>query len=179
MATQAWIEADYESAWSAFQDKVGFRPGIYPDTWPAIREPTPSITLDLSPIAGASEARFKAGVAAVNSLSLYAFTHVTAPDERLLFLDWQHSTYRFSPNHVTASYSASDPPVFPHGDYPPVFPDGDYYIFLTEDLSCGTFGHPWEQTLCVFGEPLVDLLGRSLGAWLPTCRENGAPVDST
>lgn len=30
-------------------------------------------------------------------------------------------------------------------------PDWDYYLHLTEDLRLGTFGHPWEQTLCVFG----------------------------
>ncbi|MEU8631730.1 DUF2716 domain-containing protein [Amycolatopsis sp. NPDC048633] len=26
---------------------------------------------------------------------------------------------------------------------------------LTSDLRLGTFGHPWEETLCVFGELLT------------------------
>jgi hypothetical protein len=48
-----------------------------------------------------------------------------------------------------------------------VYPDGDYYLYLTGDMRLGTFGHPWERTLCVFGEALLaqvtdritDLLG--------------------
>ncbi|MEU5671031.1 DUF2716 domain-containing protein [Micromonospora sp. NPDC047753] len=34
----------------------------------------------------------------------------------------------------------------------------DYYAFLTEDMTEGTFGHPWEQTLCVFGSHLMPKL---------------------
>ena len=37
----------------------------------------------------------------------------------------------------------------------PVLPNGDYYLYLAPDLSFGTFGHPWEQTICVFGAPLL------------------------
>lgn len=37
-----------------------------------------------------------------------------------------------------------------------VIPDGDHHIFLAEDFSFGTFGHPWEQTICVFGQQLID-----------------------
>jgi hypothetical protein len=50
------------------------------------------------------------------------------------------------------------------------FPDGDYYIFLSEDLTSGTFGHPWEQSLCVFGRVLVDALVPTLSSWLPILR---------
>jgi len=53
-----------------------------------------------------------------------------------------------------------------------VFPNGDYTIFLTEDMSTGTFGHPWEQTLCVFGEPMVSALVPMLASWLPIKRSN-------
>ncbi len=55
----------------------------------------------------------------------------------------------------------------------PVYPKGDYYIFLRDDLSEGTFGHPWEQTLCVFGERLLASLGRTLATWLPVIRIDG------
>jgi hypothetical protein len=51
-----------------------------------------------------------------------------------------------------------------------VFPDGDYYIFLTEDMSVGRFGHPWRQTLCIFGTGLVESLVPKLTAWLPVRR---------
>jgi len=42
----------------------------------------------------------------------------------------------------------------------PVLPDGDYHIFLADDFSFGTLGHPWEQTICVFGKPLIDVVER-------------------
>ena len=58
----------------------------------------------------------------------------------------------------------------------PVFPNGDYYIFARPDFSTGTFGHPWEKTLCVFGSELVQTLGRTLATWLPRKRENGDPL---
>ncbi|MFA7767591.1 DUF2716 domain-containing protein [Streptomyces sp. NRRL S-448] len=37
-----------------------------------------------------------------------------------------------------------------------VYPDGDYHLYRTPELRFGTFGHPWEHTLCVFGAPLRD-----------------------
>jgi hypothetical protein len=51
-----------------------------------------------------------------------------------------------------------------------IFPDGDYYVFLSEDMTVGTFGHPWEQTLCVFGDPLLSTLVPLLTSWLPIKR---------
>jgi hypothetical protein len=80
-------------------------------------------------------------------------------------LDWQHQTYRFNPARQAMAWRP-DWAV-------PVYPDGDYYAFLTPDLAAGTFGHPWEQTLCVIGPRLCATLGRSLATWLPTKRSNG------
>jgi hypothetical protein len=45
-----------------------------------------------------------------------------------------------------------------------VYPNGDYYVFLNEDMTAGTFGHPWGPTLCVFGE-LAPVLAPMLAAW--------------
>ncbi|WP_328863889.1 DUF2716 domain-containing protein [Streptomyces virginiae] len=50
------------------------------------------------------------------------------------------------------------------------YPDGDYYLHVTDDLRLGTFGHPWEQTLTVWGprllaaveEELTELLGEPI-----------------
>jgi hypothetical protein len=44
---------------------------------------------------------------------------------------------------------------------------------MTPDFAEGTFGHPWEQSLCVVGERLVETLGRWLTAWLPVLRRDG------
>lgn len=49
----------------------------------------------------------------------------------------------------------------------PVFPNGDYYAHMTQDLRWDTFGHPWQQTLTIWGEELVESLGSELLTLLP------------
>jgi hypothetical protein len=44
----------------------------------------------------------------------------------------------------------------------PVFPDGVYTLFLAADARFGIFGHPWEMTVCVFGQELLDAFGPDL-----------------
>lgn len=83
-----------------------------------------------------------------------------------MVLDWQHAAYELVP----AIEILDDAPKDQVNGYPTVYPDGDYYAFLTPDFSEGTFGHPWEPSLCVIGSRLVDTLGRSLATWLPIKR---------
>jgi len=47
------------------------------------------------------------------------------------------------------------------------FPEGGYHAFITQNLDQGTFGHPWEQTICVFGSDMTDVLVPELAVWLP------------
>jgi hypothetical protein len=54
------------------------------------------------------------------------------------------------------------------------FPNGDYYIFLSEDFRTGTFGHPWEETMCIFGDRLLTALAEPLSVWLPVRRRTDA-----
>lgn len=76
-------------------------------------------------------------------------------------LDWQHKCYQFDP------HTEYWPPF-------PVFPEGEYYIFLSEDLNQGTFGHPWEQTICVFGHNLLDAYSVQMPKLFQrTVRKNG------
>ncbi|AWZ18599.1 DUF2716 domain-containing protein [Streptomyces sp. ICC1] len=37
------------------------------------------------------------------------------------------------------------------------YPAGDYYRYLSEDLLTGRVGHPWEGSLCLFGQGLLDV----------------------
>ncbi|GAA2543370.1 hypothetical protein GCM10010435_09280 [Winogradskya consettensis] len=53
----------------------------------AIIEPTPSVTIDLSPLFTNPGPRFAAGHSAVNAIALYAMTQTFPPSERLLVLD--------------------------------------------------------------------------------------------
>lgn len=57
-------------------------------------------------------------------------------------------SYRFAPWKV----GGGGQPAWPLSPYP----DGDYVIYLAEDFRFGSFGHPWEGSLCLFGEELLD-----------------------
>lgn len=165
-----WTTLDNQDRyWDRFTDRFGFRPGTAQSTWPAIAEPTPSITFDLTvtaDIAGAWRRRFDA----VNAEALCCFVSEFPDDPMFAVLDWQHAGYRLDAA-VHAAACDTEWQV-------PVYPNGDYYIFLRDDLSEGTFGHPWEQTLCVFGERLLGSLGCTLATWLPVKRIDGRRPDS-
>ncbi|WP_417554098.1 DUF2716 domain-containing protein [Microbispora sp. NBC_01189] len=49
-----------------------------------------------------------------------------------------------------------------------------YSAFLQEDMTTGIFGHPWEWTLCAFGEPTAGSLVTLLTSWLPVKRASPA-----
>ncbi|GAA1542929.1 hypothetical protein GCM10009827_073180 [Dactylosporangium maewongense] len=164
-ARPAWepipMDAD-DIYWEPFHQRFAFRPGMR--SWPAINEPVPSVTFDLAPIFAGSHPEFSAAASAVGSLALVAFARVLEIGTGLVVLDWQHQTFRFWP-HLFACQQDQ------HWSTP-VVPNGDYSIFLTEDMRTGTFGHPWEQTLCVFGDRLVPTLAPMLESWLPVKRSS-------
>jgi hypothetical protein len=157
--------AEYDGYWAAFESRFGFRAGVSSEAWPAINEPVPSVTFDLSGIPDGPQRG--AAYDAINAEALRAFVWAM-PDDELIVLDWQHPAYRFRPVDQALTWQA-DWRV-------PVYPDGDYYAFLTPDFAHGTFGHPWEKTLCVIGERLGASLARSLETWLPVKRRDGATV---
>lgn len=157
---------DDRRRWDEFVDRFGFRPGVSADTWPAIAEPAPSMTFGLTTPAGAR----RAGSDAVNAEALRCFVAEFAADPTFLVFDWNHPSHRFD-----AAVHARDSDEW----RVPVYPDGDYCVFVREDLTEGTFGHPWERTLCVFGDRLVASLGRTLAAWLPVVRIDGTPCGPT
>lgn len=161
-----WEEVDdYESLWTPFDDKFGFRPGMDADTCPAIKEPLGSITFGLAHMfdgTGTTEWLRHA----VNFTVVWALADLVGSERPLIAMDWQHPSYRFWP-HRNPVTEPSDMLGMNH--ITPV-PDGDYYILLAEDMEFGTFGHPWEQTLCVFGADLVAKLKASLSSMLPVVR---------
>jgi hypothetical protein len=104
----------------------------------------------------------------VNAEALRCFVTEFAGDPHWIVLDWHHTGYVLD--------------VVVHATTPdtewrvPVFPNGDYYLFARPDFSEGTFGHPWEQTLCVFGQRVTATLGLTLSTWLPQKRRDGRPL---
>ncbi|SDJ08406.1 Protein of unknown function [Frankineae bacterium MT45] len=162
----AWTdidEQDCKALWARFDQRFSFRAGVDPKLWPAIREPSPSVTFDLSVLRDGAQRG--AAYDAINAEALRAFVWALPDCDEVIALDWQHPAYRFNPANQALTWGAEWKI--------PVYPDGDYSAFLTEDYSEGTFGHPWEQTICVMGERLVDSLARSWATWLPVKRKRG------
>ena len=159
----AWQQIqDYEQFWTPFDARFHFRPGVSSETWPAILEPAGSVTFDLSPVFD-REGGFAADEARLTAEVLAAVVAITAPEVAWVALDWQHPSYWFWPHRqVIANEPWRVPP----------FPNGDYYALISQDLEQGTFGHPWEQTLCIFGGPLSEALVPSLASWLPVKRSS-------
>ncbi|MGW6980836.1 DUF2716 domain-containing protein [Streptomyces sp. NPDC054932] len=134
-------EPDDGPVWERLEREFGFRPSI--SRFPGFDEPAPSVTWSLDAIdRGGDELLDELG-----RIVRRALRAVTRPGRTLYWLDWQHIGYAFDPHRV----GGPGRPKWPGSAYP----DGDYYLYLDPDLCFGTFGHPWEGTLCVFGAPLA------------------------
>ncbi|OYP13871.1 hypothetical protein CFC35_04690 [Streptomyces sp. FBKL.4005] len=137
-------EAEYRRVWDRFYTDFGFRPSTNSLTWPSIEEPVGSVTWSLTALDDdPGDERLDRLVAMVRQ----GLASCVGPQGTLLALDWQHTSYRFAPREV----GGPGQPAWPLSPYP----DGDYYIYLSEDFRCGSFGHPWEESLCLFGEELL------------------------
>jgi len=159
--------------WGEFRRRFQFSPsGGRPDL--AISEPSPSVTFDIRQVWDAARPGYSdAAITAIDGATRRAFLAELGEEVELLILDWQHDAFRLRPAEaVPAPVGADGFPLLPT-----VVPDGDYHIYATPDLSEGTFGHPWELTLCVFGESMTRTLGAELRTWLPVLREQGATPD--
>lgn len=160
-------EEQNRDAWDRFYRRFDFAAtGGRPER--AIREPSPSITFGLGPVWDAEHpGRSDAAIEAVEDSARRAFLAVLGTDVELLVLDWQHQGFRVRPAETAPADQYSDG----WWTHPTAVPDGDYYIYASADLSEGTFGHPWEQSLCVFGRGMTRTLGTDLRTWLPVIRE--------
>jgi Protein of unknown function (DUF2716) len=156
----AWFEldeAERDTIWDRFEHRFAFRPHIR--LFPGFDEPADSTTFSISGVFG-DESRYEQTRRACESAFVEAVSGVVASGDFIYALDWQHPAYRFWPHRPIERDECGDWTV-------PFIPDGDYYCFVDRELRFGTLGHPWEQTLCVFGDQLlagleavfIDLLG--------------------
>ncbi|WP_198540455.1 DUF2716 domain-containing protein [Streptomyces exfoliatus] len=161
-------EAEYGRVWDRFYEQFAFRPSVHPSTWPAIKEPAASATWSLAALDHDPD---YAGLDRLVHVVREALALCVGPRGTLLALDWQHTSYRFSPQDV----GSPGQPRWPLSPYP----DGDYYIYLTEDFHLGTFGHPWESSLCLFGEELLAVASAEIDKVLgPPIRRSGEAVQA-
>ena len=180
MSGSAWTELpelDYDRYWDRFFREFKFRPDV--SLFPGIKEPTPSITwsiesawLDPDPLMRKTHSSF-------NEAMLPAFKRVIAESASLIVLEWHGTCYKFRPRQYSGSFI---PIGNDNGEDETaswkvaVIPDGEYYIFLSEDFRFGTFGHPWESTICVWGEELLEAMGPLPLEGATIARRNGIAV---
>ncbi|MFF4244361.1 DUF2716 domain-containing protein [Streptomyces sp. NPDC001822] len=139
------LETEYRRVWDRFYDEFTFRPSTSALKWPAIKEPVTSVTWSLPALDDDPEYKCLDRLVEVVEQGL---TSCSGSSGTLFALDWQHTSYRFAPQGV----GGPGQPAWPLSPYP----DGDYYIYLSEDFRMGSFGHPWEQSLCLFGQEFLD-----------------------
>jgi hypothetical protein len=152
MSTEASVEIandEYHRVWDQFDDAFAFTPSVRPEHWSGFREPAPSITWDIGHLLCDFYPWRDAQATPYNLALLKALTQFVAADESVFALDWQHNSYEFFPHRFRF---ADDPMNWQI----PALPSGEYHIFVTKDYRLGSLGHPWEQTVCVFGEGFVD-----------------------
>jgi hypothetical protein len=152
-------DAEHTALWDRFTAEFDFRPSTV--TFPSIVEPPASVTWRLDALDS------PAGTAAdeLESTIERGLRACVPPGEPLYWLDWQHVGRRFDHGRVG---NPGQPP-WPGGAYP----DGDYYLYVTADLRLGTFGHPWEYTVCVFGTELLAQVEGDLTEMLGTPLRHG------
>ncbi|MEZ6096647.1 MAG: DUF2716 domain-containing protein [Pirellulaceae bacterium] len=153
----AWSEFtddEYAAIWDRFYADFDFKPDYHERSKPAISEPRPFVTFDLS--ANLSDEI----TSEIDGLLLASFRAITPAGQLVYWLDWHHTCYRFDPRRADGTGQIS------------WYPDGDYYIFLASDFSWGTFGHPWQQSLCVFGASLLNRVDQPLRDRLMVLRES-------
>ncbi|MFA9334331.1 MULTISPECIES: DUF2716 domain-containing protein [Bacillus amyloliquefaciens group] len=84
---------------------------------------------------------------------LKALQSCTLKQEFIYALDWQHECYLFNP------HAPIDKDEF--GEWlVSVIPNGDYCFFIHQDFQWGLLGDPRQQTITVFGSPLIRAIER-------------------
>lgn len=137
--------ASEDATWDRLESSFGFRPST--TAFPVVTEPTESVTYDVSGAYG-DKIPYWALTLDLCERLVEAMRRCVGVDGAIHVFDWQHPSYRFWPHRRFEFTSEDDWPI-------PPLPNGDYYLFLDPELRFGVIGHPWEQSMCVFGEALV------------------------
>jgi hypothetical protein len=149
----AWIDLtdrETDEAWNRVALRLRFRPSVNSEEWPSIFEPRPYRTFSVAHFWDSSD---RTGLEAdLESNAARMLKSCTAPAGRLYALDWQHRCCWLRPHLLVPGVPWTIP----------AYPDGDYYVFLSEDLDFGWFAHPWEQSICVFGNSLLGALDENV-----------------
>lgn len=156
---------DRDEVWDRFITQFQFDRGKAGIAVPAIAEPIPSQTWKLI------SAIDQSSVDELTAAILRGLKAATTTGERLHSLDasrW-YENYTFDP-HLLDSTDRSWWAT-------PIYPDNCYTIILSPDFSFGLFGNPFEQSICVFGERLLQAVGNDLPlSFSHVIRRDGLPA---
>lgn len=161
-------ESQDDNLWTRFCEHFSFRPGMKPDSWPSIREPVPAITWDISSPLSLYDLNYTAfQTVEYNYRRLIGagFRSSVKPGQVVFGMSWHHQTYVADPRQKDLTDKVDQWQVW-------VLPLGNYEILLSEDFTLGVFCHPWEQSLCVFGRPLLEFIDRTAGDLGPVLRRS-------
>lgn len=158
-------DRESREVWDRFYGEFDFKPSM--SVFPAITEPVPSVTWSLDVLDDDPGDRKLDQLVRVVQDGLAV---CTPPGTALLVLEWQHISYRLRPDLPASDTFLADAlgSNFRSGWPRSPYPDGDYPIYVAEDFTFGTFGHPWEHSLCVFGTDLLDEVAIDINQLLPT-----------
>ena len=138
-------KAEIDMVWDRFENLFHFKPGINNNIFfPAIKTSKPKFKFSVKHCFSLDFSMTK-----LEAFALSLFDEITSPGERLYALDWQHECYDFDPRREMDRNEFDEWIV-------PVLPDGDFYIFLTKDFNNVWIGHPWEKTVTLVGENIVN-----------------------
>src|SRR5262245_27017664 len=153
----AWeklLRWEEDAIWRRFETQFELTPSV--TDWPGIREPEASITYHIGHVFGDAE-RYDRLTLDLSQKLVHALRRCVPTTGEVNALDWQSQCYRFKPDGLFRFDSEDDWPI-------PALPNGDYYIFVDPALEFGVFGHPWEQTMCVFGQAIIASFAADLPA---------------
>jgi len=136
---------EYDQIWDRIYRDFKFEPSI--SKFPSFQVPHPFVTYDISNCFGDS-----VDLDAYDDLeekAIDAFKETTSVDEYILALDLHHECYRVNPHLEFEKDEFGEWTI-------PIFPNGDYYFFIQKDFKWGYLGHPWERSITIFGEELIN-----------------------
>ena len=140
-------EIDYNRIWDKFDLDFSFTPSVDSKDWPSIKTEKPFLKFTISDLGNENL------LSDFIKKAIDAFIGITNEDEQIIALDWQHECFYINPGKIKV------PDML---DFSTIsfIPNGDYYIFLTNDFENVWFGHPWEKSITVIGDRLINAFNR-------------------
>ncbi|GAK38997.1 DUF2716 domain-containing protein [Paenibacillus urinalis] len=136
-----WIpltDEQYRIVWDKFYEVFNFNPSTRSKDWPSYTLPNPYITYKITE-------HKDSDIDDLEEKCINALKAITEQDEYVFALDWQHESFLYYPHLEKESAKWKMP----------FYPDGDYYFYLHNEFKWGYLGHPWEQTITIFGAELL------------------------